>query len=221
MAEKQKQADGKIASFGRNSSNFGWTSRQRQLRCQAHERGFWTKRNPRKPPKVYRTMSEMGMIHRRRTPHGTTKATTGNQDRENLIKRDFKAEKPLQKLLSDITEIQCYDGKLYVSAVLDCYNGEILSVAMDSKRKRSTGSPHTSWRGIRWRALFSGTYSCTITESAYPRSIPEGFRRLHTENGRKQMRRRQPDGTAPHLNFLRSATLHSVNSGAFINVYHI
>ena len=50
MAEKQEQADGKRASFGRNSSNFGWTSRQRQLRSQAHERGSWTKRNPRKPP---------------------------------------------------------------------------------------------------------------------------------------------------------------------------
>ena len=79
---------------------------------------------------VYRTMSEMGILHRRRTPRGITKATTEIQDRENLIKRDFKAEKPLEKLLSDITEIQCCDGKLYVSAVLDCYNGEILSVAM-------------------------------------------------------------------------------------------
>lgn len=58
------------------------------------------------------------------------------QDRENLIKRDFKAEKPLQKLLSDITEIQCCDGKMYVSASLDCYNGEILSVAMDSNMKK-------------------------------------------------------------------------------------
>ena len=85
---------------------------------------------------AYRTMSEMGVIHRRRTPRGTTKATTEIQDRENLIKRDFKAEKPLQKLLSDITEIQCCDGKLYVSAVLDCYNGEILSVAMDSNMKK-------------------------------------------------------------------------------------
>ena len=85
---------------------------------------------------VYRTMSEMGILHRRRTPRGITKATTEIQDRENLIKRDFKAEKPLQKLLSDITEIQCYDGKLYVSAVLDCYNGEILSVAMDSNMKK-------------------------------------------------------------------------------------
>ena len=85
---------------------------------------------------VYRTMSEMGILHHRRTPHGITKATTEIQDRENLIKRDFKAEKPLQKLLSDITEIQCFDGKLYVSAVLDCYNGEILSVAMDNNMKK-------------------------------------------------------------------------------------
>ena len=88
------------------------------------------------PRTVYRTMSDMGLIHRKRTPHGTTKATTEIQERENLIKRDFQAEKPLQKLLSDITEIQCYDGKLYVSAVLDCYNGEILSVAMDSNMKK-------------------------------------------------------------------------------------
>ena len=40
---------------------------------------------------VYRTMSEMGLIHRKRRPHGITKATTEIQERENLIKRDFKA----------------------------------------------------------------------------------------------------------------------------------
>ena len=78
----------------------------------------------------------MGILHRRRRPHGITKATTEIQEQENLIKRDFKAEKPLKKLLSDITEIQCYDGKLYVSAVLDCFNGEILSIAMDSNMKK-------------------------------------------------------------------------------------
>ena len=85
---------------------------------------------------VYQTMSEMGLIHRKRRPHGITKATTEIQERENLIKRDFKAEKPLRKLLSDITEIQCYDGKLYLSAVFDCYNGEILSIAMDNNMKK-------------------------------------------------------------------------------------
>ena len=75
------------------------------------------------PRTVYHAMSEMGILHRRRIPRGTTKATTEIQDRENLIKRDFKAEKPLKKLLSDITEIQGCDGKLYLSAVFDCYNG--------------------------------------------------------------------------------------------------
>lgn len=85
---------------------------------------------------IYRTMSEMGILHHRRTPRGITKATTEIQERENLIKRDFKADEPLRKLLSDITEIQCLNGKLYLSAVLDCYNGEILSIAMDNNMKK-------------------------------------------------------------------------------------
>lgn len=85
---------------------------------------------------VRRTMSEMGILHHKRTPRGITKATTEIQEQENLIKRDFKAEKPLCKLLSDITEIQCSDGKLYLSAVLDCFNGEILSAAMDNNMKK-------------------------------------------------------------------------------------
>jgi len=85
---------------------------------------------------VYRTMSEMGILHKRRTPRGTTTATTEIQDRENLIKRDFTADEPLKKLLSDITEIQCYDGKLYTSAVLDCHNGSIVSMAMDDNMKK-------------------------------------------------------------------------------------
>lgn len=85
---------------------------------------------------VYRTMSESGLIRKKRISHGTTKATTEIQEQENLIKRDFSAKRPLQKLLSDITEIQCSDGKLYLSAVLDCFNGEILSIAMDNNMKK-------------------------------------------------------------------------------------
>lgn len=85
---------------------------------------------------VYRAMSEMGILHRKKTPHGITKATTEIQDKENLIKRDFTAKEPLKKLLSDITEIQCCDGKLYLSVVLDCCNGEILSAVMDDNMKK-------------------------------------------------------------------------------------
>ena len=85
---------------------------------------------------VSRTMSEMGLLHKRRKPHGITKATTEIQERENLIRRDFSANMSLKKVVSDITEIQCSDGKLYVSAVLDCFNGEILALAMDDNMKK-------------------------------------------------------------------------------------
>lgn len=85
---------------------------------------------------VLTAIKESGFLHRVRRPHSITKATTEVQKRENLIKRDFSAEAPLKKLLCDITEIQCSDGKLYASAVLDCYSGEILACEMrDNMRK--------------------------------------------------------------------------------------
>ena len=40
---------------------------------------------------------------------------------QNIIKQDFSAQEPLRKLLTDITQIPCKDGKLYVSPLLDCY----------------------------------------------------------------------------------------------------
>ena len=85
---------------------------------------------------VSRAMSEMGLTHIKRVPHGITKATTEIQEQENLIKRDFTADNPLKKVVSDITEIQCVDGKLYASAVLDCFNGEIVALAMDNNMRK-------------------------------------------------------------------------------------
>lgn len=81
---------------------------------------------------VYRTMNEAGLIHRHRRPHSITKADTTTQGRENLIKRDFNATAPLKNLLRNIIEVQCADGKLYVSPVFDCYNGEIVALEMIS-----------------------------------------------------------------------------------------
>lgn len=85
---------------------------------------------------VYRAMKAGGYIHKYRKPHGITKATTETQERENLIKRDFKSDAPMTKLLTDITEVSCADGKLYLSAVLDCFNGEIVAFQMHDNMKK-------------------------------------------------------------------------------------
>ena len=85
---------------------------------------------------VYRAMSAGGYIHKNKKPRGLTKTTTEIQEKENLIKRDFYAEKPMQKLLTDITEIACVDGKLYISPIMDCFNGEIVALEMRENMKK-------------------------------------------------------------------------------------
>lgn len=85
---------------------------------------------------VYRAMKDGNLLHLRRTPRGITKATTETEEKENLIKRNFRCDKPLTKLLTDITQIQCLDGKLYISAILNCYNGEIVALEMRNNMKK-------------------------------------------------------------------------------------
>ena len=85
---------------------------------------------------VYRAMKEDGLLHPKRRPRGITKATTEIQEKENIIKRDFSSDKPLVKLLTDITEIQCLNGKLYVSPIMDCFNGEIIALEMRDNMKK-------------------------------------------------------------------------------------
>ena len=61
---------------------------------------------------VYRAMQESELLHKRRIPHGITKATTTVQKEKNLIKRNFGADVPLEKFLTDISEFPYADGKL-------------------------------------------------------------------------------------------------------------
>ena len=52
---------------------------------------------------------------------------------KNYLKRQFTADKPNTRWLTDITEFKVGDYKLYLSPILDCYNNEIVSYTL-SKR---------------------------------------------------------------------------------------
>ncbi len=67
---------------------------------------------------VYRIMEEIGLSHRpNRKTNGITKVDQNTKKSEDLLKRDFTAQRPLDKCVTDITEIQAKDGNLHVSAV--------------------------------------------------------------------------------------------------------
>lgn len=85
---------------------------------------------------VYRAMEENGWLHKKRKPHGITKASMEIQEKENLLKRDFRSDEPLKKLLTDVSEVQCGDGKLYISPIMDCFNGEIVALEMRDNMKK-------------------------------------------------------------------------------------
>ena len=87
--------------------------------------------------RISRIMKENGWLHeRKRRPKGLTRATTEIQEKENLIKQDFTSDQPYQKLLTDISQISCRDGKLYISPIMDCFNGEIISLVMRSNMRK-------------------------------------------------------------------------------------
>ena len=88
-------------------------------------------------------MEEIGISHRpRRKPNGITKADKEARKSDDLMKRNFKSDKPLEKCVTDMTEVKCLDGKLYVSAVFDCFDSAVLGLAMDtSLKQRNRGKP--------------------------------------------------------------------------------
>lgn len=81
--------------------------------------------------RIYRICKEHNlMIRPKRRPNGITREDRAAQKSENLIKQDFSAAKPNEKMLTDITEVPCAGGKLYLAAVLDCFDGSIQGFQM-------------------------------------------------------------------------------------------
>ena len=50
----------------------------------------------------------------------------------NIINRDFSADKPNEKWLTDITEFIISAGKIYLSPIIDCFDGFITSWAIST-----------------------------------------------------------------------------------------
>lgn len=46
---------------------------------------------------------------------------------DNVLQRQFEAEKPNQKWVTDVTEFKVGNEKLYLSPIMDLFNGEIIS----------------------------------------------------------------------------------------------
>lgn len=76
---------------------------------------------------VYRLMKELKIKSTIRIKKYVSYKGEVGRIAKNLLQRNFKAERPNQKWATDITEFKVKDKKLYLSPVIDLYNGEIIS----------------------------------------------------------------------------------------------
>ena len=87
---------------------------------------------------VRKVMAQIGLIHKpRRKPNGITKADRLAQKSDDLLRRDFYADRPLKKAVTDISEVKANDGKLYVSAIFDCFDLMPLGIAIEDNMRAS------------------------------------------------------------------------------------
>lgn len=81
--------------------------------------------------RVQRLMQQMGLrslIRAKR--HYRRTHDLSNVHVPNVLQRDFRATVPAQKWVTDITEFSVKGQKLYLSACIDLYNGEIIAHRM-------------------------------------------------------------------------------------------
>ena len=105
--------------FNENKGRYGY----RRITLELKNRGFNINHKT-----VLRLMNILGIksIQRPKRRYNSYQGSIG-KIANNLLKRDFKADKPNQKWVTDVTEFKVHDRKLYLSPIIDLFNGEIIS----------------------------------------------------------------------------------------------
>lgn len=82
--------------------------------------------------KCYRLCKENHLLIRKKCPHSLTRSDARAVHSDDLVQRNFTAPEPGTKYISNITQIKCADGKLYLAAILDYFDGAVVGLSMDT-----------------------------------------------------------------------------------------
>ena len=118
--DKNKEIIDKIKEiFINNKERYGY----RRITLELRNQGYNVNNK-----KVYRIMVKLGLkpLKRNKRKYSSYKGTVG-KIADNLIERDFNADKPNKKWYTDVTEFNLRGEKIYLSPILDGFNGEVIS----------------------------------------------------------------------------------------------
>ena len=123
--DKYKSAKEEItAIYHANKGRYGYRRVTSELRKQ---------NIPLNHKTVQRLMKEMGIVCRvRMKKYRSYKGEVGKVA-PNLLGRDFHADKPNQKWVTDVTEFHLFGEKLYLSPILDLHSRDIVSYVISER----------------------------------------------------------------------------------------
>lgn len=107
--------------YKQNKGRYGY----RRIRDELRNRGYTINHKT-----VYSQMLELGLKSIIRVKKYVSYRGEQGKIAKNLLNRDFKASRPEQKWVTDITEFKVHDRKLYLSPLMDLYNREIISFTL-------------------------------------------------------------------------------------------
>jgi Transposase and inactivated derivatives len=110
-----------VAVFHENKGRYGY----RRVTKELHNRGYHINHKT-----VQRLMKELHLICCVRLKKYRSYRGEVGKIATNLLDRNFVAIKPNEKWVTDVTEFSLFGQKLYLSPVLDLYNGEIVSYSL-------------------------------------------------------------------------------------------
>ena len=110
---------------------------ERNYRCYGYRRmqASLTKQSMNISEKVIRRLMKQQSlvpIARRRRRYGSYMGEISPAP-DNLLNRDFSASTPNEKWLTDITEFQIPAGKVYLSPMIDCFDGMVVSWSIGTR----------------------------------------------------------------------------------------
>lgn len=106
------------AIYHENKGRYGY----RRITLEMRNRGYIINHKT-----VHRLMKALGLKCMVRIKKYRSYKGTVGKVAPNIIDRNFHAARPDQKWATDITEFSLFGRKLYLSPILDMYNGEIIS----------------------------------------------------------------------------------------------
>jgi putative transposase len=89
---------------------------------------------------VQRLMGELGLKSMVRAKKYKSYKGEVGRTAPNVLQRQFKAQNPNQKWVTDVTEFNVAGEKLYLSPVMDLYNGEIIAYETASSPAKLVGT---------------------------------------------------------------------------------